>query len=222
MLQSIEVQTGENPQASVIVLHGLGADGRDFVPVAQALDLRKIGDVRYLLPHAPIRPVTLNNGYPMRAWYDIVALGGRAAEDEAGLRESQRSVDELVERELNRGIAPGRIVLMGFSQGCAVALMAGLRHRKRLAGIVGLSGYLPLASTFPAELSPTNRDLPVFLAHGRDDPTIALPRGLQTRDALAALGVPVEWHEYPMGHEVCNEELVDLQRWLLRVLKQER
>ena len=221
MLQSIEIQTGEIPQASVIVLHGLGADGRDFVPVAQALDLRTIGDVRYILPHAPIRPVTLNNGYPMRAWYDIVALGGRAAEDEAGLRESQRAVDELVERERNRGIAPGRVVLMGFSQGCAVALMAGLRHRERLAGIVGLSGYLPLAATFPAELSPANGDLPVFLAHGRDDPTIALLRGLQTRDALAVLGVPVEWHEYPMGHEVCNEELVDLQRFLLRVLRQE-
>ena len=222
MLQSIEVQTGENPQASIIVLHGLGADGRDFLPVAQALDLRKIGDVRYLLPHAPIRPVTLNNGYPMRAWYDIVALGSRAPEDEAGLRESQRAVEELVERERNRGVSPGRIVLMGFSQGCALALMTGLRHRERLAGILGLSGYLPLASTYPAELSPANGDLPVFLAHGRDDPTIALSRGLQTRDALAGLGVPVEWHEYPMGHEVCNEELADLQRWLLRVLRQER
>jgi phospholipase/carboxylesterase len=222
MLQAIEVQTGENPQASVIVLHGLGADGRDFLPVAQALDLRTIGHVRYVLPHAPIRPVTLNNGYPMRAWYDIVALGGHAPEDEAGLRESQRAVEELVERERNRGVSPGSIVLMGFSQGCAVALMAGLRHPKRLAGVVGLSGYLPLASTYPAELSAANGDLPVFLAHGRDDPTISLSRGLQTRDALAALGVPVEWHEYPMGHEVCSEELVDLQRWLLRVLKQER
>jgi phospholipase/carboxylesterase len=218
MLQSIEVQTGENPQASVIVLHGLGADGRDFLPVAQALDLRSAGDVRYVLPHAPIRPVTLNNGYPMRAWYDIVALGGRAAEDEAGLRESQRAVDELVERERNRGVAPGRIILMGFSQGCAVALMAGLRHRERLAGIAGLSGYLPLASTLPAELAPANADLPVFLAHGRDDPTIALARGLQTRDALARLRLPVEWHEYEMGHEVCNAELADLQRWLLRSL----
>jgi len=222
MLQSIEVQTGENPQSSVIVLHGLGADGRDFLPVAQALDLRKVGDVRYVLPHAPIRAVTLNNGYPMRAWYDIVALGGRAPEDEAGLRESQRAVDELVERERNRGVAPGRIVLMGFSQGCAIALMAGLRQRERLAGIAGLSGYLPLASTLPAELAPANADLPVFLAHGRDDATIAMARGVQTRDALAALGVPVEWHEYPMGHEVCNEELADLQRWLLRVLARER
>jgi phospholipase/carboxylesterase len=222
MLQSIEVQTGENPQSSVIVLHGLGADGRDFLPVAQALDLRKVGDVRYVLPHAPIRAVTLNNGYPMRAWYDIVALGGRAPEDEAGLRESQRAVDELVERERNRGVAPGRIVLMGFSQGCAIALMAGLRQRERLAGIAGLSGYLPLASTLPAELAPANADLPVFLAHGRDDATIAMARGVQMRDALAALGVPVEWHEYPMGHEVCNEELADLQRWLLRVLARER
>jgi phospholipase/carboxylesterase len=222
MLQSIEVQTGEDPQASIIVLHGLGADGRDFLPVAQALDLRTVGDVRYVLPHAPIRPVTLNNGYPMRAWYDIIALGGRSAEDEAGLREAQQSVNELVERERNRGVAPGRVVLMGFSQGCAVALMAGLRHRDRLAGIAGLSGYLPLASTLPAELAAPNADLPVFLAHGSDDPTIAVARGQQSRDALAALGLPVEWHEYAMGHEVCNAELADLQRWLRRVLARER
>jgi phospholipase/carboxylesterase len=218
MLEAIEVETGARPGASIIVLHGLGADGSDFLPIAQELDLAAAGAVRFVLPNAPMRPVTLNNGYVMRAWYDIVALGGQAREDEAGLRESQRAVEGLIERERSRGIDASRIVLMGFSQGCAVALLTGLRHAHRLAGIVALSGYLPLAATTRAELSAANAQVPVFLAHGRDDTVIDPARCAASRDALAALGLPVEWHEYAMGHAVCPQEIADLERWLLRLL----
>ena len=217
----IEIETGANPQASMIVLHGLGASGDDFVPVCEQLELDAVGPVRHVLPHAPMRPVTINNGYVMPAWYDILALGGgaAAAEDEAGLRASQALVEGLIAREVARGVSPSRIVLAGFSQGCAMALLTGLRHAQRLAGIVGLSGYLPLADTTAAERSPANQGTPIFLAHGRFDPMIALPRALATRDALRALGYPVQWHEYPMEHSVCLPEIADLQQFLLEVLR---
>ncbi len=205
----------------MIVLHGLGASGDDFVPVCEQLELDAVGPVRHVLPHAPMRPVTINNGYVMPAWYDILALGGgaAAAEDEAGLRASQALVEGLIAREVARGVSPSRIVLAGFSQGCAMALLTGLRHAQRLAGIVGLSGYLPLADTTAAERSPANQGTPIFLAHGRFDPMIALPRALATRDALRALGYPVQWHEYPMEHSVCLPEIADLQQFLLEVLR---
>jgi len=214
----IEIETGANPQASVIVLHGLGASGDDFVPVCEQLDLSPIGAVRHVLPHAPTRPVTINNGFVMPAWYDIVALGGSGVEDEVGLRESQALVEGLIAREVARGVKASRIVLAGFSQGCALALLTGLRHAERLAGIVGLSGYLPLASTTAAERSAANQGTPIFLAHGRFDPMIALPRAVASRDALRALGYPVQWHEYPMEHSVCLPEIADLQQFLLQVL----
>lgn len=217
-LDTLELQSGPAPLASIVVLHGLGADGNDFVPIAEALDLSAIGDVRFVFPHAPVRPVTLNGGLPMRAWYDILGPGGRFGEDEAGLRRSAAAVQALLDREAARGIAPARTVLMGFSQGCAMTLLAGLRAPQRLAGLVGLSGYLPLAATTAAERSAANRDTPVFLAHGRHDPMVVLARGTATRDALAALGQPVEWHDYPMEHSVCAEEIADLNAWLLRVL----
>jgi len=215
----IEIETGANPQASVIVLHGLGASGDDFVPVCEQLELDPVGPVRHVLPHAPMRPVTINNGYVMPAWYDILALGGHGTEDEAGLRASQALVEDLIAREVTRGVSPSRIVLAGFSQGCAMALLAGLRHAERLAGIVGMSGYLPLADKTAAERSAANQSTPIFLAHGRFDPMIALPRAVATRDALRALGYAVQWHEYAMEHSVCLPEIADLQQFLLRVLK---
>jgi len=214
----IEIETGLNPQASVIVLHGLGASGDDFVPVCEQMDLRPVGDVRYVLPHAPMRPVTINNGYVMPAWYDIFALGGPAREDEAGLRASQAIVESLIAREVERGVASARIVVAGFSQGCALALLTGLRHRAKLAGMVGMLGYLPLADKTPAERSVDNQGTPIFLAHGRFDPMIALPRAVASRDALIALGYDVQWHEYPMEHSVCLPEIEDLQRFLLQTL----
>jgi phospholipase/carboxylesterase len=214
----IEIETDRNPQASVIVLHGLGASGDDFVPVCEQMDLRATGAVRYVLPHAPMLPVAINNGFVMPAWYDILALDGPAREDEAGLRRSQMLIEALIGREVARGVAASRIVLAGFSQGCAMALLTGLRHGERLAGIVGLSGYLPLADKTAAERAAANRGTPIFLAHGRFDPMIALPRAAASRDALRALGYSVSWHEYPMEHSVCLPEIEDLQAFLLQVL----
>jgi phospholipase/carboxylesterase len=221
-LEVIEVETAPNPSASVIILHGLGADGNDFVPVADELDLTSVGPVRFVFPHGPTRPVTINGGYVMRAWYDILGSelgpGGVKREDEAGLRASQVLVDGLIANERARGIAANRIVLAGFSQGCAMTFMAGLRHPERLAGLLGMSGYLPLAASTAAERSPANAGVPIFQAHGRADPVIALDRATASRDALLALGYPVEWHDYPMPHSVCAQEIVDMNRWLLKVL----
>ncbi len=218
-LEAIELDSAPNAGASIIILHGLGADGNDFVPVAHELDLAAVGPVRFVFPHAPTRPVTINGGYVMRAWYDILGLDSHEQrEDEAGLRESQTLVEELIAKEKARGVPARRIVLAGFSQGCAMTLMTGLRHDERLAGLVGLSGYLPLAAKAEAERHPANRDTPVFLAHGNGDPVIPIARARQSRDALVALGHPVEWHEYPMPHSVCAEEIADLNRWLLKVL----
>lgn len=224
-LNILEGQTGPEGApvaASIIVLHGLGADGNDFVPIARELDLSAIGVVRYVFPSAPVRPVSLNNGYPMPAWYDIFPPPTDASlprrEDEPGLREAAGWVQQLIDREVERGVPPGRIVLMGFSQGCAMTLMTGLRAPQRLAGLAGLSGYLPLAGSLAAEASAANRDTSVFLAHGAEDDIVVPERGEATRDALTALGYPVQWHTYAMGHTVCPEEVVDLNRWLLAVL----
>ena len=217
-LEVIETETGKNPTASVIVLHGLGADGNDFVPVAEQLDLAAVGPVRFIFPHAPTMPVTINGGHVMRAWYDILGTDLVRREDEAGLRRSQTLVEALIAKERSRGVAASRIVLAGFSQGCAMTLMTGLRCSERLAGLVGLSGYLPLADKAATERSGANRDVPIFLAHGRMDPVIPIARAIASRDALMALGHPVEWHEYPMPHSVCAEEIEDLGRWLRGVL----
>lgn len=215
---AIEIETAPHPRAAIIVLHGLGADGSDFVPIAQELDLAAVGPVRFVFPHAPVRPVTINGGYQMPAWYDILGTDLVRREDESGLRESHTTVQSLIAREQARGIPASRIVLAGFSQGCAVALMAGLRHPESLAGLVGLSGYLPLAEKTAAERHAANAELPIFLAHGRHDPVVPHARGTATRDALAALGYRVEWQDYDMEHSVCMEEIADLNRWLLRVL----
>jgi phospholipase/carboxylesterase len=174
--------------------------------------------VRFLFPSAPLMPVTINGGFEMPAWYDILGADLVSRQDEAGLRQSQASIEALIAHEKSRGIPANRIVVAGFSQGCAMALMIGLRHSERLAGIAGLSGYLPLAEKIAAERSAANQDVPIFLAHGSRDGVVALPRATATRDALLALGYPVEWHEYAMEHSVCPQEIVDLEHWLLRVL----
>ncbi|MEJ5991118.1 dienelactone hydrolase family protein [Ramlibacter sp. PS3R-8] len=218
MLDIIEAETGDNPVATLIILHGLGADGNDFVPVAQELDLDAVGPVRFIFPHAPVLPVTINGGHRMRAWYDIIGFDAAAPQDEAGLRRSMAMVQALLKRENERGVPSDRIVLAGFSQGCAMSLLAGVRHGERLAGIAGLSGYLPLADKTAAERSPANQSTPIFLAHGTHDEVVALERGEASRDALRALGYPVEWHEYVMGHAVTPLEIAELNDWLLRVL----
>ena len=217
-LETLELQSGESPRASVIVLHGLGADGNDFVPIVEQLDLSAIGPVRFIFPSAPVRPVTLNNGYRMRAWYDILGPDLARREDEAGLRASAAAVQALIDHEIERGIAPGRIVLMGFSQGCAMALMVGVRAPQRLAGVVAWSGYLPLAASTAAERSAANAGVPILMGHGRFDAMVVPARGLAARDALLALGYPVQWQDYPMEHSVCPQQITDLNRWLLQVL----
>jgi phospholipase/carboxylesterase len=217
-LECIEQQTTDAPGTSLIVLHGLGADGNDFVPIARELDLSAVGGARFVFPHAPMRPVTMNGGYVMRAWYDIAGTPQARREDEAGLRESQARIEALIAREVARGTPASRIVLMGFSQGCAMTLLTGLRYPERLAGLVGLSGYLPLSASTAAERSAANADVPMFLAHGREDPMIGIERALSSRDALLTLGYSIEWHDYAMPHSVCMDEIADLNRWLLRVL----
>jgi phospholipase/carboxylesterase len=219
MLETIEIETAPNPAASIIVLHGLGADGNDFVPIANELDLAAVGPVRFVFPNAPVIPVTINGGYAMPAWYDIAVADLVVREDEEGLRRSQATIDALIANEIARGIPANRIVVAGFSQGCAMALMTGLRHGARLAGIVGLSGYLPLAATTAAERHASNHATPVFLGHGTRDGVVQIERARASRDALAALGHAVEWHEYPMEHSVCMEEIADLNAFLLRVLQ---
>lgn len=221
LLPTIEIQTQDKtaaPAASIIVLHGLGADGNDFVPFANELDLRAIGPVRFVFPHAPQQPVTVNGGYIMRAWYDIRSADLLRREDETGLRASQHAISALIHRERERGVPASRIVLAGFSQGCAMTLMTGLRHPERLAGLAGLSGYVPMAETTAAERHIANQDVPIFLAHGRQDPVVPLQAGEASRELLQNLGYPVQWHDYPMQHSVCQQEVADFNRWLLKVL----
>ena len=216
-LATIELCPAADATATLIVLHGLGADGTDFIPMCDALDLAGVGSVRCVMPRAPERPVTLNGGHVMRAWYDILGADLQRREDEAGLRDAVKQVHALIDRERARGVAANRIVLAGFSQGCAVTLLAGLRYPERLAGLAGLSGYLPLADTTAAERHAANHGLPIFLGHGRNDSMVPMARGIASRDALSALGYGVEWHDYPMEHSVCMEEVTELNRWLRRV-----
>jgi len=216
-LDAIELETGPQPDASIVWLHGLGADGSDFVPVVDELDLGGLA-VRFVFPHAPEQPVTINGGMVMRAWYDIVSADLERRADERGVRASQRLVEALIERERARGIVPERLVLAGFSQGGAIALHTGLRHSARLAGVIALSCYLPLAQSFETERSSANAGLPVFLAHGRHDEIVPVAAGRRARDLLVALGYAVEWHEYAMPHSVCGEEIEAIGAWLRRVL----
>jgi len=215
-LAAIEIETGKNPAASIIWLHGLGADGNDFAPIVPELRLPKTA-IRFVFPHAPVQPVTINGGMRMRAWYDI-SDGANRREDERGVRASQVLIETLIGREKERGTKAERLVLAGFSQGGAIALQTGLRHPERIAGIMALSAYVPVGETLTAEASAANRDVPIFMAHGSYDPVIPLGRAEQSRGLLQSLGYPVEWREYGMPHSVCPEELADIGVWLGRVL----
>lgn len=214
-LESIEIETAPGPRASIIWLHGLGADGNDFAPLADEIALPAA--VRYIFPHAPMMPVSINDGYVMRAWYDISDAAIRR-EDEDGVRASQQSVEVLLAREKSRGVTAGRIVLAGFSQGGAIALQTGLRHGERLAGIMALSTYVPLADQLAKEANPANRGLPIFMAHGTADPMIAFARAQASRDLLLEQAYALEWHEYRMQHAVCPQEIAAIGEWLRRVL----
>jgi phospholipase/carboxylesterase len=216
-METIEIETGPAPRAAVLWLHGLGADGHDFEPIVPELGLPAALPVRFVFPHAPVRPVTLNQGMRMRAWYDIYRLGG-GPEDEAGIRASEGSLKELVQKEKSRGIDPSRIVIAGFSQGGAIALQTALRYPERLAGVLALSTYLPLAPHLEKEQAAQNRDLPIFMAHGSYDDVIPLHRADDSRRALEKLGYPVEWHAYPMPHSVCPQEIADIAEFLVRIL----
>ena len=212
-VQAVEIETGPDPQAAVIWLHGLGADGHDFEPIVPELELAE--PVRFVFPHAPVRPVTLNQGMRMRAWYDILQLGG-GPEDEAGVRASQKLVEQMIAAEKERGAR--KVVLAGFSQGGAIVLQTALRHPERLAGVLALSTYLPLHASLASERSPANRDVPIFMAHGQYDDIIPLARAEQSRKMLEGLGYPVQWHVYPMPHSVCPEEIADLSQFLREIL----
>ncbi|HXG28937.1 MAG TPA: carboxylesterase [Nevskiales bacterium] len=217
-LDCVELEPGSPARASVIWLHGLGADGNDFVPIVPELRLPDSMAVRFVFPHAPIRPVTLNGGMRMRAWYDILGLDRALREDEAGLRESQAQIEALIRRENARGISSARIVLAGFSQGGAITLQTGLRYPEKLAGLMVLSSYLPLRERFAAEASAANRSTPIFMAHGEFDYMLPLQLGSLSRDLLQQNGYAVEWHAYPMEHQVCLEEIRDIAAWLRKVL----
>ena len=216
LLDSIEIETGKSPAASIIWLHGLGADGNDFAPIVPELRLPKTA-IRFVFPHAPVQPVTINGGMRMRAWYDI-SDGANRREDERGVRASQALIETLIGREKERGTKAERLVLAGFSQGGAIALQTGLRHPERIAGIMALSTYVPVGEKLTAEASAANRDVPIFMAHGSYDPVIPLGRAEQSRGLLQSLGYPVEWREYGMPHSVCPEELADIGAWLGKVL----
>jgi phospholipase/carboxylesterase len=209
-VEAVEIETGSPPQAAVIWLHGLGADGHDFEPVVPELRLKK--PVRFVFPHAPIRPVTINQGMRMRAWYDILQFGG-GKEDDQGIRASQTLIESLIKAQPVK-----KVFLAGFSQGGAIALQTGLRYAERLAGVIALSTYLPLASTLAAERSAANQDVPVFMAHGAYDDLIPMQRAKSSQDVLLKLGYTVEWHDYPMPHSVCGEEIADIAAFLARLL----
>ncbi len=218
LLETLEVETAPSPRAAVIWMHGLGADGYDFVDIPPLLRLPESLAVRFVFPHAPMQPVTINGGMVMRAWYDVRHDAGARREDEAGIRASQQHIEALIAREKARGVTAARLVLAGFSQGGAMALHTGLRHGEPLAGIMALSCFLPLAERLAGEASAANRDTPIFLAHGTHDPVIPLARARHAHEVLAGLGYRVEWHEYPMPHSVCDAELRDIGAWLTRIL----
>ena len=212
--QAVILEPASPADAAVIWLHGLGADGHDFVPIVEELRLPSTMAVRFIFPHARPRPVTINNGFVLRAWYDITSLGPDRKEDEAGIRESADVVRAYVEQENARGIASDRIVIAGFSQGGAIALQAALRHPQRLAGVMALSTYLPLQQTLATEASPANRDVPILMCHGLRDNMVPATLGKSSRDVLQGLGYTVEWQAYPMEHSVCMEEVLDISKWL--------
>jgi len=222
LLETIEIETGDNPTAAVIWMHGLGADGNDFVPIVNELELSGAPAIRFVFPHAPAIPVTINNGYVMRAWYDVspgdLDSGAKRA-DEKGVRASQANIGQLIAREASRKISFKNMVLAGFSQGGAMALQTGLRYPEQLAGVMALSCYLPCPDSFAAEAAPENAKTPVMIAHGTQDPVVPYAMGKRSSDLLVAAGYKVTWHEYPMQHSVCLEEVRDIGTWLTSVLR---
>ncbi|MFM2008317.1 MAG: hypothetical protein RIR02_267 [Pseudomonadota bacterium] len=218
LLDCIEVTTDEHPTAAVIWMHGLGADGSDFVPIVRELNLTGCPGIRFIFPNADSIPVTINGGYVMPAWYDILGMDLVRKEDEAGLRKSQQQIEALIQREIDRGISSEKIILAGFSQGCAMTLQTGLRFSHKLAGLMCLSGYLPLQGSVSAEHHAANKATPIFMAHGRGDGVVTIDRAEKSRDFLLELGYNIEWHEYLMQHSVCEEEIDDIGNWLQRTL----
>lgn len=218
ILPCVETETGPNPRFSVIWLHGLGADGHDFEPLVPALGLSADTPTRFIFPHAPVRPVTINGGMAMRAWYDILTPALVRHEDEPGILESERLISNLIERENLRGVPTERIILAGFSQGCAMTLHTGLRYPQRLAALIGLSGYLPLMDRAAAHWNPANQDTPIFIGHGTHDPVVTIDRGQSTERLLDSHGYNVQWHTYPMPHSVCPEEVHDIARFMSEVM----
>ncbi len=218
LLQTIDIESAPNPSVAIIWMHGLGADANDFVPMVRELDLAGLPGIRFVFPNAEMMPVTINGGYVMRAWYDIVATDLGRHEDENGLRASQAKVEALIARETARGIPLERIILAGFSQGSAMTLQTGLRQAGKLAGMMCLSGYVPIADKTIAEHTAASKATPIFMAHGRMDPVVPVARAEQSRDLLKQLGYHIEWHEYPMQHSVCQEEVAHISAWLKRVL----
>ena len=221
LLPAEEVETGATPTHSVIWMHGLGADGHDFVPIVGELGLDRLA-VRFVFPHAPLQPVTINGGYVMRAWYDIGYEDLSLREDEKGVRQSQHAIERLIEREKERGIPVGKIALAGFSQGGAISLQCGLRYPERLAGVLALSTYLPLPDKVDAERSDASRDLPILMLHGTEDPIVPLKLAQASCAKLLTLGYQVEWHEYEMPHSVCPEEIAQIGTWLRRMVEGQR
>ncbi|MDD2843638.1 MAG: dienelactone hydrolase family protein [Rhodoferax sp.] len=221
LLPHVQIETAPHPSAAVIWLHGLGADGHDFAGLVPELDLSGCPAIRFVFPHAPAIPVTVNSGYVMPAWYDIFGTDLIGRQDAAGIRASAQAIGALIEREIERGIPAKRIVLAGFSQGCAMALHTGLRFHQTLAGIMALSGYLPLAEHFAAERAAANAHTPIFMAHGSQDPVVLPARGEASRDLLTRLGYPVQWHSYPMAHSLHPREVADISVFLRQVLASE-
>ncbi len=218
LLECVEIVTGPNPTHSVVWLHGLGADGNDFAPIVPELRLPATKAIRFVFPHAPVQPVTINGGMAMRSWYDILVPNLVRIEDEKGIRQSERAVDALIQREVARGVPTEKIVLAGFSQGCAMTLHTGLRAPYKLAGLMGLSGYLPLIDMAEQDRHSANTNTPIFMAHGSFDPVVALERAQASHQKLTSLGYPVQWHTYPMQHSVCPEEIRDMAEFLNKVL----
>lgn len=220
MLETVQIQNNPHPQYSIIWMHGLGADGHDFAPIAEQLLLPMA--VRFVFPHAPVMPVTINGGYQMRAWYDLYALDSLRVEDAAGINASQASITALIQQEIQRGIPEQHIILAGFSQGGAIALHTALRHPRPLAGVLALSTYLPLAASLPSEKHIANAAIPILMAHGNFDSVITPALAQNSRSILEQAGYNVEWHEYPMAHSVCNEEIGDIRQFITQALQLEK
>jgi len=219
LLPTNNLETGTHPTHAIIWMHGLGADGNDFVPIVSELNLSPDVHIRFVFPHAPMRSITINNGYVMRAWYDISHNNFRNEEDEIGIRDSHKAIDKLIDNEILCGIKPENIIIAGFSQGGAMALHVGLRQKNNLAGILALSCYLPLANKLFTEVQPANSSVPIFMAHGNADLVIPATLAKASRDLLLAANYQVEWHEYAMEHAVCAEEIIDISSWLRRIIR---